>query len=1185
MRSLEDARRRGRECRAAVDQRPEPTLIERLLGFIQENHKFYPEVVHPDELDGCHARLEQPYLYYDERLELTPDDLLLQLSHELGHLEQHSRVKAEPHRSYAVNPLASAPYVEHHDVVAVARYSQRSLEEAEATAFAVEFLCPSEDIFAAWQVEPEVDLSELAARFHVSVDLARVQLASAIFAAAAVVSDEVPSNLVERRKNPAQDRAVVWPEREDSKERRPLLVDAGPGTGKTETLVRRAVHLIKNGHAEPEQVLVLTFSNEAAFELKERLRHRLGSEVAQRMMVATFHGFGRHLLHYLGGRFETDVPGKVPVLDEAGQEQIILDVLGRADAADRFGPLLKLYDLGTTAADAVRHLNHLKQRLWDPPRLREATQVATFEGTDDPAFVALVELFEAYEAEKATRGYVDFADLIALPLKLLTEEEYEDSAAVVRAQYPHVLVDEFQDVSEAVGLFLKALCKDQNPPWVVGDARQSIFRFLGAHPDNVSRFLEMYDRAERIELDQNYRSCDEVVSVNNELAALIEDPTSSPSDVRKRWHAASDHKPLGEPPVTVAIANADPAEREGIAAHVAQWRAAGVPAEDIAVLARRNVDVREIALAIGEFGIKVATSGLVTAEGPAGDLAAVAAVLDEPATALTRVAATLGRDRYEKASTNAAIRLLRTEVAAREESDEATQEVATRTAPESIDDGAVEDHGLAGEVLAAAERIRAAKGIPDAFGLMTAFLFEASAYLRRILDEPIGAARTMKLAEIATALSQAALYRFTHGHLAAPDARRSFVAYFQRKLADAAPSRIAPRRVAGAVQVMTCHAAKGLQFPCVIVAGQTLPPPHFRSHRRYPRLPKALRPTEAEDLEQANALLFVGASRAQRALVISFAETAGGSEKAKQRDRPPLLDTWLERFSPSSWRWPDRGAEREVASTRRVWGGASLPRMGARAFDKGSCPIKPYLDEELGMRLPETDPPLYPFFFGRVRTVLGSLIERAHDGGRMLTPDNVEAVLDQHWPPKTLGDHRHLPLFSRLITDAALGFASNYIPLASEHRPLDLERVEASLADPAPKLRVTSAFWDDTERLVVVLFRPESLVHGISKRKGGLNWSVKGLDDERLRIVILRQAYPEATAYVYSAADAELYEWNPPGKPRKGSLPAQERLVLEAQERQEMFARGPFEHEVSFFECGRCRRRLYCPYWNGLTEP
>ncbi len=1170
MRSLDDARRRGREARTAVDRRGEPSLAERLVSHIEDVHEFGVGPVHPDEIPGCKAKLERPYLYYDEGLKQTPDDLLLQLAHELGHLEQHPRVKVEPHLSYAVNPLASAPYVERHDVVAVARYSPRSLEEAEATAFAVDFLCPSDDLFAAWRAGPEASLVDLAARFHVGVDVARAQLAAAVFETAAVAGDDAPEEPAVLGDNHAQQRAVVWPELEEDKTRRPLLVDAGPGTGKTETLVRRAAHVIASGQAEPEGVLVLTFSNEAAFELKERLRRRLGPDVAQRVMAATFHGFGRHLLHYLGGRFEADLPGRVPVLDEAGQEELVLDVLGRADVTRRFGPLLTLRDLGATAADAVRHINHLKQRLWELPRLREALRTGEVPEGGRPDVEALVELYEAYEAEKEARGYVDFADLILLPLRLLTDPAHAEAAAVVRRTYPHVLVDEFQDVSAAVGLLLRALCTAENPPWVVGDARQAIYRFMGAHPDNVALFLETFEGAERIELDQNYRSCGAVVGVNNELAAAMERSRVEVS-ARERWRAASSAEPFGSPAVGVAAGASDAAERAGIAEHVAGWIRAGAKPEEIAVLARRNIDVREIALALGGHEVEVSTSGLVTAEGPAGDLTALAAALDRPDTALVRVARALARERLSRTTTNAAIRVLR--------------DWMSSDGDEPMIDGLnLEGAALVREVQAVADAFRPFRGTPDAFGLMTAFLFEASAYLRRALDEPPSAARTMKLAEIATALSEAALYRFTHGHLASPAARRSFVAYFGRKLTDTVPSRIAPRRVAGAVQVMTVHAAKGLQFPYVVVAGQTLPPAPYRSPRRYPWLPEALRPTDEEDRAQADAALFVGVSRARHALVVSYTETANGREGSRARERPPLLDAWTSTCAPASWRWPDQEPGDETARTRRVWGGAPQRRMGARAFEAGACPIREYVSDELGMRLPEGDRPLYPLYVGRVRAVLGTLVEAAHDGGRALTQQDVEEAVRAHWPPDGLERHRHLPLYTRLLIDAATSFAAEYGPMASVHRPLDLDALEEALGEPAPKLTFVSAFFDEARRPVALLFRPESLAGGVSKKQGGLNWSAGNLKGEQLMVAVLRQAFPGAAALIYSAADGKLYEWNEPTPPKKGALPAAERLVIEAEERRATFASGRFEYEVSDYTCDRCRSRLFCPYWNDLSE-
>ena len=733
----------------------------------------------------------------------------------------------------------------------------------------------------------------------------------------------------ERTVNHAQDRAVYWPALEDERPdvRRPLLVDAGPGTGKTATLVRRVVHLIESGQAGPSEILVLTFSNEAARELQDRLRRALGPDGAQGVMVATFHGFGRHVLHYLGGRFKNDLPGAVPVLDQASQEELVLDLLGREDAAERYRPLLKLSDLRTTANDAVRHIAHLKQRLWSAERLRSAVGPDLGEG-DCLRYLALADLYEAYDAEAATRGAVDFADLILLPLHLLTADEHAEAAGAVRAQYPHVLVDEFQDVSEATGRLLAALCSPEHPPWVVGDARQAIYRFLGAHPGNVSGFLSAFDDAERIGLDVNYRSCLEVVGVNNDLAALMEDPELGAETNRARWVPQAD-APMGYgvPVVEVVQADSDVAERLGIADHVRRLvREEKVPAGDVAVLARRNVDVRAIALELGERGVEVSTAGLVTTEGAAGDLLAAASARDARDVAATRLGAALGRGAYEKDVVNTAIRRLRGE-------------------PDS--GGPPEAETLEADVQEALDALFAAPGRPDAFGQITALLFEASPYLRRVLNAPESAARSMALSEVAVSLSEAGLYRFTHGEDDAATARRGFAAYFERKLREGTPSRVAPGASSGAVRVLTVHASKGLQFPHVVVAGQTMSPKQYWSSRQYAWAPPEARPTESEDTGQADALLFVGVSRAERSVLVSYAATATPSERARERPRPPLLDLWLDQTSVPRRTWPSVDVGGASVVTGRVWGGAPRERMNARSFRPRSCAIKAHLGEEL----------------------------------------------------------------------------------------------------------------------------------------------------------------------------------------------------------------------------------------------
>jgi superfamily I DNA/RNA helicase len=792
---------------------------------------------------------------------------------------------------------------------------------------------------------------------------------------------------------------------------------------------------------------------------------------------------------------------------------------------------------------------------------------------DRPTFLALAELYEAYEAEKVERGPVDFADLILLPIELLTAPEHTTAADTVRKQYPHVLVDEFQDVSEATGRLLYALCTEAHPPWVVGDARQAIFRFLGAHPENVSGFLSDYPTAKRIELDLNYRSCPEVVIVNNALAALMESSELEQGSARQRWRSAPTNPSAhGEDPVVVTVADSDTGERAGVADHVKRMiDEENVGPDDIAVLARRNVDVRAIAVALGERGVEVSTVGLVTPEGAAGDLLAAASVRDAPDAAVVRLAAALGRERYGVTATNTAVRHL----------------LQDRSACDGYDLVGAEASALADEVKVVLERLQATRGRPDAFGLITAFLFEASDYLRRILDLPTGAARAMALTEIASTLSEAGLYRFTHGDADAATARRGFISYFEGKLRDGTPSRIAPGAAPGSVRVMTTHASKGLQFPHVVVAGQTMPPKQYWSSKQYKWIPKAARPTEDEDLGQADSLLFVGASRAQRSLIVSYAETATPSERARRRPLPPLLESWISALAPSTRRWPSMEAGAEVVEMGRVWGGTPQERMGASSFEKRACIIKAYLGEELGLDLPETDRPLYPVFFGSVRTIVGALVEGAHTEGRALTTEEARSVAAEHWPPESAIGHRHLPMFTELLNDAAEGFAEEYEPLAVGHRPVDLSGVGDALGEPAPSLRFSAAFREDGGRLVLILFRPESLATELAKRepgKGNLKWSGGSLDAERTRVAIVRSVHPNALILVYSAADRTLYEWNPPSPPKGKNLPAGERILGEVERTREMFASGRLEHAVSEFQCGRCRRRTVCPHWNELAE-
>ncbi len=218
------------------------------------------------------------------------------------------------------------------------------------------------------------------------------------------------------------------------------------------------------------------------------------------------------------------------------------------------------------------------------------------------------------------------------------------------------MVDEYQDVSRSVAGLLSQLCGPENPPWVVGDTRQAIYRFRGAAPENVDLFERDFPGAQTFHLDTNYRSSEAVLTVANQLATLMAPEPRDDGTETVFWRYGSTRISSLQPAVAVAQAESDAAQYEGIAAQIDTWLAQGVCVSDIAVLARRNIDVRDISLALGQRGIRATTAGTATPEGVAGDLAAILTLPDQLRASLPRLAWALGRGRFRTDTVNAVIR-------------------------------------------------------------------------------------------------------------------------------------------------------------------------------------------------------------------------------------------------------------------------------------------------------------------------------------------------------------------------------------------------------------------------------------------------------------------------------------------------------------------------------------------------
>lgn len=1131
MRSLKRARALAGACRREVGDGKEG-LLERVVRYLEDEHGIELIPTNPEFLQNGHALLKpvDGCLFYDRKYDDDPPAKLKVILHELGHLELHDRLKklcSEP------DPVYGSMYATA-GTGALTRYNPRAQEEAEANAFATEFLCPQDEAFDLWQSRPNIDSSQIADHFGVPLYIVHAQLAEALFWIAGGEPDVVREERFRGFEYDASQLATA------TFTGAPALICAGPGTGKTATLVKRVEYLLDERKAEPESLLVLTFSNEAAQELEERIADRFGEQIASRIRISTFHGFGVTFLHH-HGQFAA-VDANAPIMDEAGQGELVSDILSRTDC-DKILDLKKLAD---TVKRIVEHINYLKNRLHTPESLASALDEwgLAENDRDKQAARQFLQVFRLYEEEKAARQRVDFADLIALPIRIL--ENQPELADRYRQKYKFIMIDEYQDVSRSVAMLLRHLCGPQNPPWMVGDARQAIYRFLGAAAENVEDFEKDFPGGKRFELNTNYRSCREVVLTANQLAALMEGRDE------ERWLTApSNPEPLGQFPVGVSIAGSDQAEYSGIAGQIKDWLEQGVTPGEIAVLARRNIDVRNLVLALGRLGIKAVTSGLATPEGAAGDLACVVTFADRPQTSLPRLVMALGRGRYEKSVINSVIRWINDTV-----DDEGGFTVQ----------GAGESDELAAEVLRAWQELLLYKHSGDAFTKMCAFLFDAGGYLRRILALPAGAERSLLLGEITTSLSRAAIWRISHRDMTPPVSRRSFGEYFRDSLNVATPSLIPPPAITDAVRVMTCHAAKGLEFPFVAVVGQTL----SKAKREHQWLPPSLQPSEEEDIRQSDSLFFVGVTRARRGLIVSFASTAGGTARSQDRTVTPLLDRWHQVYPVKKVELPQTAVERDQAEISDIWGGSPKGALAATSLDRRRCAIKTYLNDFLGARFPLNERPLYPAFFQTVRRAMERVVREFGEQGKVVSKSQALEMFSTEWAANRVEGHQHHQIYFTLGGKYVERFAQaiRSLPPVSEHLEAGLDDHQSDLR---LRLDLVALYRAANGAVIAVLFRPESYAE--DAKGGNLQWSK--LDNAyRIAFALLRQRESKLQPYVFSGEDGVLYPflWST----KKGSDAEEARR---SEERYRLFSRRIFRQQINRWSCERCEVHVLCPHW------
>jgi DNA helicase-2/ATP-dependent DNA helicase PcrA len=284
--------------------------------------------------------------------------------------------------------------------------------------------------------------------------------------------------------NPQQRAAVTLPDV-------PALILAGAGSGKTRVLTTRIAWLLQQGRVGPGGILAVTFTNKAAREMLTRIEAVLPVQT-RGMWIGTFHGLCNRLLR--AHHREANLPSTFQILDSQDQLSAIKRVIKAANVDEERCP----------PRDLQFFINGAKESG------QRSTDVSGY-GHDR----RWVELFAAYDAQCQREGSVDFAELLLRSVELLTRNE------ALRTHYQHrfrhILVDEFQDTNVLQYRWLKMLAGTSGTIFAVGDDDQSIYRFRGANVGNMADFQREYDVTHVIKLEQNYRSHGNILDAANHL--------------------------------------------------------------------------------------------------------------------------------------------------------------------------------------------------------------------------------------------------------------------------------------------------------------------------------------------------------------------------------------------------------------------------------------------------------------------------------------------------------------------------------------------------------------------------------------------------------------------------------------------------------------------------------------------
>lgn len=591
-----------------------------------------------------------------------------------------------------------------------------------------------------------------------------------------------------------------------------LLILAGAGSGKTRVLVHRIAWLMSVEEASPFSVMAVTFTNKAAAEMRGRIEELMHG-TASGMWCGTFHGICHRILraHYLDAQLLEDFQ----IIDSDDQQRLLKRLIKAHNLDDKQWP----------ARQVAWWINNQKDEGLRPAHINAF----------DPVTQTYLKLYTAYQEACDRAGLVDFAEILLRTLELLRGNQHIREH--YQARFKHILVDEFQDTNAIQYAWLRMMAGAQSNVMIVGDDDQSIYGWRGARIENIEKFTLEFPSVNTIRLEQNYRSTKTILEASNTLIA-----NNSERMGKQLWTDGL----VGEP-ISVYSAYNELDEARFVVSKIKGWQEQGGTLTDCAILYRNNAQSRvleeallQASLAYRIYGgmrfferqeIKDALSYLRLINNRNDDTAFERVINTPPRGLGDKTLETIRFAARDRGCTlwDASIGLLNDQVLTGRAASALSRfvELINALEEEGIDmplhvltDHAVKTSGLL-------EMYQQEKG-------------EKSKARIENLEELVTATRQFEKPEEAQDMTMLTAF-LTHAALEAGEGQ-----------ADEHDD---------AVQLMTLHSAKGLEFPQVFMVGV-----------EEGMFPSQMSAEEAGRLEEERRLCYVGMTRAMQKLYITYAE-------------------------------------------------------------------------------------------------------------------------------------------------------------------------------------------------------------------------------------------------------------------------------------------------------------------------